>query len=97
VTYHRIESPTQTSDDARRQQETGEIHGRPARGSDIPKVKAYIGKLGERRGIEFTTDVPPDPGCPPGQACWSGPREGVKVTDEHAKIKAVVTRNMQVG
>ncbi len=71
--YHRVQSPTQTVRDARRQEEAGEIWGREARGGNRPKVKAYVGPLPNRvSGIEFETDVPPDRGCPPGQAYWSG-------------------------
>ncbi|WP_052026796.1 hypothetical protein [Rhodovulum sp. PH10] len=62
--FHRLQNPwTQTDQDAVRQVETGEIWGRPARGSDIPSVKAYRGPMPDgRRGIEFTTPVAPQPG-----------------------------------
>ena len=96
ATFHRLESPTQTPADARRQEQSGELWGRPARGSRIPKVKAYIGPLPSgRRGIEFDTDVPPDPGSPPGHAVWSGPRDGVTVEEEYARIRVRVVRNAQ--
>lgn len=59
-------------------------------------MKAFGGRLPEwERGIEFTTDVPPDPGCPPGQAFWSGPREGVEVSGAYARIEVSVTKNTQ--
>jgi RHS repeat-associated protein len=94
--YHRVESTTQTTDIARLQEETGEIWGRAPRGSDIPKVQAYRGPLPEgRRGIEFITDVAPDPGGVPFLPTWSGPRAGVRVEDGFAKICAVITRNTQ--
>jgi hypothetical protein len=48
-----------------------------------------------RRGIEFTTDVPPDRGSPPGQAVWSGPRPGVTVEGDYAEIRVHITKNMQ--
>jgi hypothetical protein len=96
--YHRIESPTQTPEDAIRQEKSGELWGYPARWSDRPKVKAYVGPLPpSRRGIEFTTDVPPDKNCPPTHAYWSGPRAGVVVEGECAKIKVKVTRNTQTS
>jgi hypothetical protein len=75
---------------------SGEVWGAQARGSEIPKVKAFVGPLPpRRRGIEFTTDVWPDAACPPGQAFWSGPRDGVVVSGRHARIKVVVTKNAQ--
>ena len=97
ATYHRVESPTQTAADALAQQQTGELWGFPPRGSDIPKVKAYTGPLPSgRRGIEFTTPVPPDSSCPPGYAFWSGQRAGVIVDGNRAKIQIEVVRNAQV-
>jgi hypothetical protein len=96
VTYYRLASPTQTPAVARQQHETGEIWGSQARGGDKPKVKAYVGELPSGRiGVEFTTDTAPDLGCPPGQALWTGPRDGVEVGDNYAKIRVVVTKNMQ--
>ena len=67
------------------------IEGYPKRNnsqSDIPKAKAYDGPLPEEsEGIEFVTDVEPDEGCVPGQPCWSGPRPGVSVSEDRAKLK----------
>jgi len=72
------------------------LWGSPARGSDIPKAKAFRGPLPAGvRGIEFTTDVAPDQNCPPGIAYWSGPRAGVIVDGERAKIAIAVLRNTQ--
>lgn len=94
--YFRVESPTQTVEDAVRQEQNGEIRGRPAQGSDFPKVKAYVGHLPPgRRGIEFTTDIVPDAGCPPAKAYWSGPRAGVIVSGGCARIKVTIIRNTQ--
>ena len=93
---YRVESPTQTTADAERQQRTGEIWGKTARSGAWPKVKAYVGRLPDGdRGVEFETDVRPDSGCPPGHAYWSGPRPGVEVDGDYAKIKVRVTRNAQ--
>lgn len=51
--YHRLESPTQKSKDAQRQEKSREIWGKPARFSGIPKVKAYTGILpANQRGVE---------------------------------------------
>jgi hypothetical protein len=94
--YHRIESPTQTVADAARQEATGEVWGRSPRWGFKPKVKAFVGSLPRgARGVEFETDVAPDRGCPPGLALWSGPRAGVAVEDDYARIKVRVTRNTQ--
>ena len=61
--YHRKESPTQTSADAKAQQKSGEIWGRPANSSIFPTVKAYRNALpASDRGVEFTTGVAPTPG-----------------------------------
>ena len=96
--YHRVESPTQTPQDASNQTSGGELWGFPARGSDISKVKAYKGSLpAGTRGIEFTTDVVPDQNCPPGMAYWSGPRAGVLVEGGRAKISIEVVRNTQTS
>jgi hypothetical protein len=98
IYYFRAESPTQSARDAIQQEASGELWGYPARGSDIPKVKAYAGRLPSgTRGIEFTTAVEPDSGCPPGKAFWSGPRPGVDVTKGCAKIKITVTKNTQTS
>lgn len=98
ATYHRYQTNPAL---ARTQQASGEIWGRAARhvhASDIPKVKAYDGPLPSGTpGIEFTTDVPPDPGCVPGKPVWSGPREGVVVEDGFAKIRATVTKSVTIG
>ena len=75
---------------------SGQLWGAPARNtfaSHFPKVKAYAGPLPEgRSGYEFETDVAPDRGCVPGQPTWSGPREGVVVEDDWAKIKVRLTK-----
>jgi hypothetical protein len=94
--YYRLESPSQTPEIARVQEATGEIWGKAPRGSTIPAVQAYTGPLPEgARGIEFTAEVEPDPLSPPGQAYWRGPRPGVIVEGDNAKIRVTVTRNTQ--
>jgi hypothetical protein len=73
---------------------TGKLAGRPPRNisqSMFPKVKAFIGKLGDQTGIEFVTDIEPDQGCPPGQAYWSEGRPGVEVLDEYELVAIPVT------
>jgi uncharacterized protein RhaS with RHS repeats len=91
--YHRLAG----ADEARIVQASGELWGAPARNtyaSDIPKAKAYTGPLPEgARGYEFTTSVQPDQGAGYGRANWSGPRPGVRVENDMAKIKVTVTRN----
>jgi len=94
--FHRIESPTQSVADAARQEATGEIWGRAPRWGFRPKVKAFQGPIPTgMRGIEFETEIAPDTGCPPGLALWSGPRVGVVVEGDYARIKVRVTKNTQ--
>jgi hypothetical protein len=92
-TYHRFVSPTQTLKDIEQQISSLEIWGKAAHNvyqSNIPKVKAFVGKLPKNTsGIEFTTDVPPDPHTPPYLATWSGDRPGVKTEDGYAKLKVL--------
>lgn len=93
---HRIESPTQTVDDARRQEASGEMWGRYPSLGFTPMVEMYRGPLpAGKRGVEFTTDVSPDPGGVPSRPRWSGPRPGVDVDDAFAKIGVTVTKNTQ--
>ncbi len=78
------------------QEDSGEIWGRPSIWSNIPKVKAFSGPLPEgAQGIEFTTNVLPDAGCAPRLPEWSGPRPGVVVEGEFAKITVTITKNTQ--
>lgn len=94
--YHRIESPTQTSQDAKLQEESLEIWGKPPQGSYQPKVQAYVGSLPVgKRGVEFTTDVEPDPGMPPGRANWSGLCLGVIIHDDIAILRVLTVVNHQ--
>ena len=91
--FHRLRSPTQTDEDADLQAATSELWGRPRQFSDIPQVQAWVGPLPEgESGVEFTTAVPPDPFLPPGHARWTGPRDGVRVEGEFAKISVRLTR-----
>lgn len=94
--YHRLESPTQTSELAQLQVAGGEIWGRAPRGSDIPAVQAYIGPLPKgAKGIEFATPIVPDKGNPPGRVSWRGPRSGVRIENDYAKIKVFIIKNTQ--
>ena len=68
--FCRWESTTQTKDDARLQEQSGEVWGRTPRGGIYPTVQAYIGPLKNRRGIEFTTDTKPHPNYSPFEARW---------------------------
>ncbi|MDJ0897736.1 MAG: hypothetical protein QNJ55_02915 [Xenococcus sp. MO_188.B8] len=97
-TYYRVQTPTQTEQDIEMQINSLEIWGKAAQNvfqSDIPKVKAYVGKIPEgKKGIEFTTNIPPDPNTPPHLAYWSGNREGVKTEGGYAKLKVLtITRH----
>jgi hypothetical protein len=97
--YHRLESPTQTSADARAQAASGEISGRAARGSNIPSIKAYRNALpAHSRGIEFVTPVAPTPGSgTPYEARWYLGTPGVRQNSAgFAVISAIVIKNTQV-
>ena len=94
--YHRLASSTQTADHAALQEHGGELWRLTNRGGYGPSVDAYMGPLPPgARGVEFTTETPPDSGTPPGYARWTGPRPGVIVEAEYAKIRIDVTRNAQ--
>lgn len=64
--FHRLESPTQTVADAKLQQSSNEIWGKPGTNtaqSGLPCVKAYRNILpAAQRGVEFDTAVSPTPG-----------------------------------
>jgi hypothetical protein len=95
-TYHRLESPTQTPEDAQLQEESGEIWGRAPRGSLIAKVQAFAGPLPpDRRGIEFVTVVPPDFGGKPSRPEWSADRPDVGFDGEFARIRVRIIQNTQ--
>ena len=77
--YFRRESPTQTLQLARKVATDRELRGKTNRFSVLPSVDAFVGPLPDGEfGMEFATDVPPDPGSPPGRARWTGPRPGVR-------------------
>ncbi len=87
----------QTEEDTKKQLESKEIWGKPARGSGIPKVKAYTKyhpDVETKQGIKFTTLVPPDASTPSHLALWSNGREGVRIEDGFAKISLLtITRH----
>lgn len=95
-TYHRLVSPSQTLKDIENQIQSLEIWGKAAHNvyqSNIPKVKAFVGNLPKgKKGIEFTTDVPPDPNTPPYLATWSGNRPGVVTEGDYAKLKVLTIK-----
>lgn len=67
-----------------------QMWGRAPFGSDIPTVQAYKGQVPEgARGVEFTTNVPPDPYGLPAEDRWSGTRPDVPVEGDFAKICVV--------
>jgi hypothetical protein len=86
--YHRF----QGAEASRIMEETGKVGGRPAWHSDIPKVKAFLGPLPPNRpGIEFTANIAPDRGCPPGYAYWSEGRADVEVLEPNELVAIAVT------
>jgi hypothetical protein len=81
--FNRVESPTQTSADAVRQQNSMEIWGLPAQGSIFPCVQAWreakrpLSRFGPR-GIMFDTSVAPTRGTgTPFEARWYDGTPGV--------------------
>jgi hypothetical protein len=98
--FHRLESPTQTPEDARLQVESQEIWGRTPRFGLGPTVQAILGPLPDgTRGIEFYTPISPDSGEYPVHICWSregrGTKDEVLVEGDYAKIPCVVVRVRQ--
>jgi hypothetical protein len=86
--YHRF----QDAETSKLMIETGKVGGRAGWHSDIPKVKAFLGPLpADRAGIEFTTDIVPDRGCPPGYAFWSAGGAGVEVLESNELVAIAVT------
>jgi hypothetical protein len=98
--FHRVETKTQTKETARLQEASREIWGRTAKWSFGPSVKAYPGNLPDRRGIEFTTDIEPNPNSAPNEARWYlNVTAGVVLRqangEDFACIVAASVKNMQ--
>ena len=93
--FHRLASNTQTNEDAEKIEASGELWGRPPRGSDVPQVQAYSGPLPEGRiGIEFWTWIAPTPNSPPGRERWHPLlTRGVWYDEDWARIRVRLTRN----
>jgi hypothetical protein len=76
---------------------SNELWGRPRRNffaGLFPAVKAWDGPLPDGIvGVEFYTDVPPDPWSVPGWPEWTQGQPGVAVLekDELVAIKIIVT------
>ncbi len=91
--FHRIGD---SADVVRRILDSGELWGQAPRNfiqSDIRKVKAFSGPLPAGvAGIEFETDVPPDPGCVPWKPTWAAGRRRVVDDGVYAKIKVPVLK-----
>ncbi len=81
---------------------SGEVWGRPRRNffaGLIPAVKAWDGPLPAGAvGVEFYTDVPPDPWSVPGWPEWTEGQAGVIVREarELVAIPVVVTMKRNV-
>lgn len=95
--YHRVESTSQTIKHASLQESSGQIWGKAGRGSNIPKVKAYLGPLPVTlRGVEFETDILPDLGGSPKQPTWSlSPPPVFYVADDTVAIRVKILKNTQ--
>ena len=101
-TFYRLESGTQTAEDAVAQTDSGEVWGRTPRYGLAPTVQAYAGLIPDRRGIEFETTIEPHPTGSPLQAHWylgrtPGVEERYKDGEQFASIKASVTNHQLVG
>ena len=96
--YHRLESPSQSTQVAAQQQQSSQIWGRAARWSDMLSVKAYRGALpGGARGVEFTTTVAPHSATHPTLVQWYQSDPGVQSgPDGYVWIAVRITRNTQV-
>jgi hypothetical protein len=99
--FHRVENPTtQTKAIAKLQEISREIWGLAARGSGQPSVKAYPGPLPNRAGVEFTTDINPQPNSSPYEAHWyldwcPGVRLRKKDGQDYACIGVTTFKNCQ--
>jgi hypothetical protein len=99
--FHRVENPTtQTRAIAKLQEASREMWGKPARGSAQPSVKAYPGPLSNERGVEFTTDIEPQPWGAPNEARWywewtPGVQLRQKDGDDYACITLTSIKNCQ--
>lgn len=91
--FRRWNERTQGRDVVREVLASGELWGRPPRGSDIPAVKAYFGELpSETVGFEFFSLVPPDRPWG-GVAYWRARSDGsVIVEDDLAKVVVLISR-----
>jgi hypothetical protein len=95
--YHRIRSPTQDEDTARKQVYEGRLLGRPARWSFFPSVKAYHGHLPpDVDGIEFVTTIMPTRATHPSLVFWDAGATSVPVITlfgiDFAVVKVRITR-----
>jgi hypothetical protein len=93
--FHRL---TNSADEVRKVLVSDELWGKSPGNffqSDIPKVKAYDGKLPDgAKGFEFETPAKPDHGHVPGKPTWAAKpkRSGVESDSAFAKIKVHVLR-----
>lgn len=99
--YNRRETPTQTRADAQKQVTSMEVWGAPARGSNLPSVKAYRTAMvpPHPRGIEFCWPVNPTPGTgTPFEARWYLGSPGVvsRQGSTFAAIAVSYIKNTQV-
>jgi hypothetical protein len=96
--FHRLETSTQTKQDAVLQVNSGEIWGKPARWSNIPSVKAYRNSIpAGQRGIEFDTPIAPQKGSgSPYEAKWYYPHtQGVIQKTQNSVDYAVISATVR--
>src|SRR5688572_25026860 len=93
--FHRL---TASQEEVQEVLDSGELWGTSPRNvfqSDIPKVKAYDGRLPDgEMGFEFETGVRPDYGHVAGKPTWAAKpkRSGVRIEGDFAKIKVRILR-----
>lgn len=96
--FHRLKSPTQSTELALEQRRSGELWGTVPFGSGWPQVQAYREELpDDQSGIEFYTRVPPDDGDPRKEVRWDGRRGDVRTDGHFAIIECVVVRIIDDG
>lgn len=96
--YHRLETPTQTVADARKQVNSMEVWGTGSRLAGLPSIKAYRNALPATRGIEFSSPILPHKGSgTPYEARWYLGDPGViPKPNNYVAIAISYIKNMQV-
>ena len=94
--FRREEATHQTVATAKLQVQSGEIWGLTPQGGMEPTVQAYRGKLASgKRGVEFTTNIPPHPFQSPYEARWYLTQTpGVQKRECNNKVYAAISADV---